>query len=220
MPAPWWAVGSVNGNTNLSDDALSMLAEWSAPEMHLSGVWLVTAGALALALIARRRLPVGVGDALFITGLSVALGAAYLPGDGSVAWPLRLSALLTGLAVLWHFGVRWVERDSEPTGSNDADKTPAIPPDDALSAPRSGGTPVDRRTRGRPLRTRDGGRGAGVAQRVIGASAARRNHLSSDSAGTGTTPIPGRGAPAQPLRRTRVVELRGLSMDPFRSRPT
>ena len=97
-------------------NSLSLLAEETAGLLEqLPGTWLVAVPVLILAWIGWRRLPVGVAAALFVAGLSGALVAPYSPTGGMTDEPVRFSAVLTGLAVLWYMGVRWVERGFEPT---------------------------------------------------------------------------------------------------------
>jgi hypothetical protein len=84
-----------------------------ATEPRLGYVLVLTAIVLAVAWFGRKRLPAGVGPALFVVGLSAVLAAGNLSGGASVSLAVRYGLLCTALAVLWHLAVRWAERGSE-----------------------------------------------------------------------------------------------------------
>lgn len=68
-------------------------------------------GAFLLAGVGRRWLPQGMAVGLFAGGVTTLLALFNLGGEGSAPLPLRVTILLTALAVLWYFVGRWVERD-------------------------------------------------------------------------------------------------------------
>ncbi|MFH1749137.1 MAG: hypothetical protein ABIG44_19060 [Planctomycetota bacterium] len=76
-------------------------------------VCLVAGAAFLLAWAGRRRLPVGVPESLFVTALSGLLLFAYVPASTATDITLRLAAVLTALAVLWHITIRWIERQTD-----------------------------------------------------------------------------------------------------------
>ncbi len=86
------------------------VAEAGDPWTPFVGVACVSAAALVLAALGRRRFPVGVSQALFVAGVSGALLAGYAPNQAGPAQPVAVCAFLTGMAVLWHLMRRWLAR--------------------------------------------------------------------------------------------------------------
>jgi len=83
---------------------------------EMLGALLATLGTLLLAVLFRRRLPVGVPEGVFIAALSGLLVANHALGR-NVTGPARglpLAIVLAGLAYLWFFAARWIERDPQP----------------------------------------------------------------------------------------------------------
>jgi hypothetical protein len=76
---------------------------------HLGATWIICGLAVLIGLGAGRRLPAGVGEGLFVAGLSGLLFAAYLPMYDPEQSGVQLCAVLTALAVLWRFAPRWAE---------------------------------------------------------------------------------------------------------------
>lgn len=92
----------------------ALLAATSAPIADppaLLAAWLITAAALAVALTAGRRLWLGVGDALFVGGVTAVLILNYfIVSERGPAVTPPLSAGLLGLAALWLIAGLWIER--------------------------------------------------------------------------------------------------------------
>ncbi len=80
---------------------------------EMLGASLATLVTLLLVVFFRRRLPAGVPEGVFMAALSGLLIANHALGRNIDAsdqeWPLAIA--LTGLAFLWFFAARWVERD-------------------------------------------------------------------------------------------------------------
>lgn len=72
--------------------------------------WIISAAALVLAGVGRRRWPPGVGEGLFVAGVSGLLLSNYVAWGEPAVRPALLSAGFVSLAVVWMIVAAWIER--------------------------------------------------------------------------------------------------------------
>ncbi len=79
--------------------------------------WAIALLAIAIGALARRQLPAGASEGLFVAGVSavLVLGCAVLGDAADIGF--QLSASLIGLAVFWLAVVTWVERPETPAAT-------------------------------------------------------------------------------------------------------
>lgn len=85
----------------------------SAPALSAgptTAAWIISAAALVLAGVGRRRWPPGVGEGLFVAGVSGLLLSNYVAWGEPAARPALLSAGFVSLAVVWMIVAAWIER--------------------------------------------------------------------------------------------------------------
>jgi hypothetical protein len=90
------------------------------------GAWLVTAIALALSLIGRWRLPLGVAEGLFVAALSGLLLLNFATWGQSAEATFLRGASLVSLAVVWFIVAVWVERETQLVPDEDAARRRAV----------------------------------------------------------------------------------------------
>jgi hypothetical protein len=78
------------------------------------GAWFVTAAMLALSMLGRRRLPLGIAEGLFVVGLSAALLLNFIAWGRSAEATFLEGASLVSLAVVWFVVAVWIERETGP----------------------------------------------------------------------------------------------------------
>jgi hypothetical protein len=105
--------------------ALLAAADADGAGTDVLGAWLVTAVALGLSLLGRRRLPLGIPEGLFVAGLSGLLLLNFIAWGRSAAATFQQGASLVSLTVVWFIVAVWVERDAVP------------PPDEELARRRA-----------------------------------------------------------------------------------
>lgn len=75
-----------------------------------TAAWIISAAALVLAGVGRRRWPPGVGEGLFVAGVSGLLFSNYVAWGEPAVRPALLSAGFVSLAVVWMIVAAWIER--------------------------------------------------------------------------------------------------------------
>ena len=101
----------------------TLTAALGDPDTLLLGAGVLGVVGMGMAILARRRLPTGVGEGLFIAALSVFLFVNYTatghPLDADRL--LRVAACLTAVSLLWFIVTSWIERDASHAGLSPAD---------------------------------------------------------------------------------------------------
>lgn len=95
-----------------ADWVLLATADADSAGDNMLGAWLVTAAALVLSTIGRRRLPPGIGEGLFVVALSALLLLNFMAWGGSPEAVFRQGADLVSLALVWFIVAVWVERET------------------------------------------------------------------------------------------------------------
>lgn len=89
----------------------------SAPALGVgptTAAWIISAVAIVLAGVGRRRWPPGVGEGLFVAGVSGLLLSNYVAWGEAAVQPALLSAGFVSLAVVWVIVAAWIERGESP----------------------------------------------------------------------------------------------------------